>query len=79
MSRRVLPEVTFALNTTKSATTKRAPCQLVFGRQPVLTEDMLLGVGEHRDDVPTASEYLSNNKDKLSDVIIEARKCIEVN
>ncbi len=40
--RSILNEITFALNTSESSSTRCTPYQVVFGRKPVLPQDLLL-------------------------------------
>ena len=76
--RRLLPEVTFAMNTTISSSTKCTPYNVVFGRNPILPEDIAFGVKSELLDAHTAEEYLSDIKTKLTDVIHDVRTHLQI-
>ena len=76
--RQLLPEVTFATNTTISSSTKCTPYNVVFGRNPILPEDIAFGVKSELLDAHAAEEYLSDIKTKLTDVIHDVRKHLQI-
>ena len=72
--RKLLPEVVFSLNSTKSASTKYAPSELVFGRCPRLPEDIKLGVSRGNEETYTPVEYMTELKFKLKDILVQVSK-----
>ena len=68
--RSVLSEIVFALNTSKSSATKRTPYEVVFGRKPVLPQDLLFEQNIHPPDtdIVTPAEYAAELKTHLNEV-----------
>ena len=60
--RQLLPGVVFALNTSESKAVKCIPYNVVFGRPPVLLQDVLLGVSEKFQpcNATTAAQYAAD-------------------
>ena len=60
----------FALNTSESSATKRTPYEVIFGRKPVLPQDLLFEQNVHPadTDVVTPAEYAAELKTHLSEV-----------
>ena len=77
--RSLLPEVSFALNTTLSASTKCVPFIVVFGRNPTLPEDVQIGLKNELLDVQSTDEYLQNVKNKLMGVVSSVREHLKMN
>ena len=68
--RSLLNEIVFALNTSESSATKRTPYEVIFGRKPVLPQDLLFEQNVHPadTDVVTPAEYAAELKTHLSEV-----------
>ena len=68
--RKYLASVVFALNTSISKATKCIPYTVIFGRNPILPEDVFLGIHKRnsRCDVTSASEYANELKCILNEI-----------
>ena len=68
--RSILPEVVFALNTTESSSTKCTPYYVVFGRKPVMLQDLLFNhsATPGDQDAQSAREYAAELKIRLAEV-----------
>ncbi|XP_049331323.1 retrovirus-related Pol polyprotein from transposon opus [Astyanax mexicanus] len=71
-----LPQLLFAYNTTVHQTTAHSPYELMFGRQPRLPVDSLLGVGEDLAE-GTVEEWIENHQERLRTVYVHAKKQLE--
>uniref|UniRef100_A0A672FZX6 Gypsy retrotransposon integrase-like protein 1 n=1 Tax=Salarias fasciatus TaxID=181472 RepID=A0A672FZX6_SALFA len=69
-----LTELVYAYNVTPHATTGYSPYYLLFGFQPHLPLDALLGQEPARDDTP---DWLITHQERLRDAHARARECIE--
>ena len=68
--RSILPEVIFALTTTESSSTKCTPYYVVFGRKPVMLQDLLFNhpATPSDQDATSAREYAIELKIRLAEV-----------
>lgn len=73
----VLPHLLFAYNTTVHQSTSHSPYELMFGRKPQLTVDMLLGRAEEEQTAITIEDWVSRHQDHLASVYTNARKRLE--
>ena len=66
--RSVLKELVFALNTTVSTTTKCVPYEVVHGRDPIIPEDVKLGLSQDKlgRDITSAKDYAEEVKLRLT-------------
>ena len=67
----LIPSILFALNTTVSSTTKCAPFEVIYGRKPVLPLDTMFGLSSEVGDASTPSEYVSNLKIRLREILLK--------
>lgn len=72
-----LPELVYIYNSTIHSSTGYTPYFLMFGREPVLPIDHLLGISTP--DPDSIDKYLSNHKEKLGIAFNHARKNLEEN
>ncbi|KAL7851957.1 hypothetical protein SRHO_G00177420 [Serrasalmus rhombeus] len=71
-----LPQLLFAYNTTVHQATSHSPYELMFGREPRLPVDSLLGVGEDLVE-GTVEEWVEHHQEHLRTVYVHAKKQLE--
>ena len=77
---RYLPSVVFALYTSISTATKCIPYTVVFGRDPILPEDVLLGIDKRYAyyDVTNASDYAEELQGTLNEIYKQVNVQLEI-
>lgn len=74
---RVLPELLFAYNTTIHQSTQHSPYELMFGQQPRLPVDFLLGVTEEEPTSGGIEDWVSQHHQHLANVYSRAKQRLE--
>lgn len=73
-----LPEVLYAYNSMPHAATGYSPYYLLFGVEPRLPVDVLLGVDEEQEEVDdTLNEWVQQHREKVHEARQQARKQLE--